>query len=248
MAPEPPGRHGAAAWTCVVCDEENPAGAVACGHCRRAPAYARGDAMVAAVVSSLPTATIGLTPPPVAQRKPERAPHPDDQPRESGAKGVVLLTSVAVIALAVGLGWGRITRWLDGDDQPDRATASAPAPVAPSATGTATASPTPAVTPCPDVVTRWFPEDTTAAALVALYDTGGYVVTLCRAASGQLYYDGQQKGVEASSTSHIFLRAQETSTGYTAVNVDYLYRIDGRDLILTHNGEVVRHWILTPVG
>jgi hypothetical protein len=217
----------------------------ACEGCSDIPANTRRDAMVAAVVRSMPAATISLTPPPVDAREPETAPATDGR-----GKSVFLLASVvaALVAVVVVLGWGQITGRTADDDRPNQAVANGPSSQTPATTDAVTTSAAPAVVPCPDAVTRWFPESTANAALVALYDTDGYVVTVCRGGSGQLYYDGQQKDVAASSTTHIFLPAQETSTGFTAVNVDYRYRIDGPDLTLTHNGEVVRHWILSRVG
>ncbi|MDS0133234.1 MULTISPECIES: hypothetical protein [unclassified Amycolatopsis] len=109
-----------------------------------------------------------------------------------------------------------------------------------SGSGTSTAGPA-----CPDAAARWLPGSGTGAVLIAQYDTGQHLVTICRDNGGQYHYDGQVKGKAATSETHISLTATATATGFQARNAAYLYEIDGLDLRLTKSGKPVKSWRLT---
>ncbi|MEQ0560560.1 hypothetical protein ABJI51_15850 [Amycolatopsis sp. NEAU-NG30] len=98
---------------------------------------------------------------------------------------------------------------------------------------------------CPGGVAQWLPNAGSGTILIAQYDTGQHVVTICRDSRGQYHYDGQLKGKPATSETHISLAASKTATGFQARNAGYLYEIDGPDLRLTKYGKPIQSWRLT---
>ncbi|MFF4594742.1 hypothetical protein [Amycolatopsis sp. NPDC001319] len=100
---------------------------------------------------------------------------------------------------------------------------------------------------CPDEAARWLPSDGEGAELVARYDTGEHVVTICRDYMGSYHYDGQLKGKPVTADNHISLAAERTSNGFTAVNGDYRYVITGPDLTVSYRGKVLSEMHLTPI-
>ncbi|MER5260666.1 hypothetical protein ABTZ99_01120 [Actinosynnema sp. NPDC002837] len=93
--------------------------------------------------------------------------------------------------------------------------------------------------PCPWSVGRWLPAGGGGATLVGAYQTGKHLVTLCRTASGQVYYDGQVKGKPADTVNHISLPAESTGGGWEARNGNFTYRVaDGR-ITVRERGSVV---------
>jgi hypothetical protein len=243
-----------AAWKCDSCHTNNYDGAAFCRVCQLEPGSATGATEVVVhderrqEVSSKPTfvpskhatgprPTITLTPVPPKRTSPPRRSAPAPSPLKPArppmsrvtARKLVKITLgiVAFIVLAVTV--PRIGALL-----PDAPTSSQ---------GTSTAKP-----PCPDAVARWLSGSGTGSVLIAQYDTGQHVVTICRDSGGQYHYDGQMKGTSATSETHIALTASQTATGFQARNANYLYEIDGSDLRLTKSGQPVKSWRLTKLG
>ncbi|WP_410564499.1 hypothetical protein [Amycolatopsis sp. cmx-4-61] len=242
-----------ATWKCDSCHTNNYEDAEFCRVCQLEPGSATGATEVVVhepqqpeaqprpkFVSSrhgpAPRPTITLTPVPPKPVPPSRRPAaPPPRPAPARPRPLVpratakkltkvALGLVALLVLAANL--PRLTALL-----PDASTLG----TAPSATAPA----------CPGEVARWLPESGASAVLIAQYDTGQHVVTVCRDNGGQYHYDGQVKGKAATSETHISLTATPTASGFQARNANYLYEIDGLDLRLTKSGKPVKSWQLT---
>ncbi|KFU78406.1 hypothetical protein [Amycolatopsis lurida] len=101
--------------------------------------------------------------------------------------------------------------------------------------------------PCPVEAARWLPAEGEDAELVARYDTGKHTVTICRDSAGSYHYDGQLKGKPTTSDNHISLPAEQTATGFVAVNGDYRYEISGQELTVKHKGKIQARMRLEPL-
>jgi len=99
--------------------------------------------------------------------------------------------------------------------------------------------------PCPPAPASWLPNDGSGAVLVAAYTTQRHVITVCRARSGQLYYDGQLKGAAVTNDTHISIPAEQTTMGFMARNNSYVYEISGTEIIVSRDGTVLSRSPLT---
>jgi hypothetical protein len=101
---------------------------------------------------------------------------------------------------------------------------------------------------CPPEAAAWLPDGGGGAVLEVAYTSPRHVITLCRTAGGELYYDGQLKGVPSSPDTHISIPATPTTTGYSARNSQYLYEVVGTEVIVTHAGIEKSRQPLTRTG
>lgn len=244
-------------WACDHCDTNNPPGSTFCRRCKWQPENAQATRRVTSVIS-LPTAlddtppvftesrylaterasrepvplitlapTGHLTRPPTARPLPRPPAPPPPAHSVSTAKywwlGGLILAAIIVLIYAAGSG-----------SVGNGATPGEAVPQAPTAA------------PCPSEAARWLPGGGADATLLARYTTPKHVVTVCRLASGQIYYDGQVSGASVNSDTHISLLAQESPGGFTARNGAYTYQITGNEVIVTKNGAVLNRWPLTP--
>lgn len=101
--------------------------------------------------------------------------------------------------------------------------------------------------PCPDSVARWLPSGGPGAVLVGAFQTDRHVITLCRAADGQVYYDGQVKGQPADARNHLLLHAVQEGQDWVADNYGYRYRVVGlQRVVVTEGGSVIYDQPLQP--
>lgn len=258
----------AAAWVCDSCETNNLAQAGICRVCQRAPGSVTG-AVTAVDTAQAPDrpmterpvfveskhtgqyrppaepARIDLTPPPARGPRPARRPAPPPPPhlpaRPSGSSSgtwsalawIFLTAAVVGLMLVLVANAGELFSSGPQGEPP---------------TGTPAAAHATRSTPCPSAVATWMPDGGTGATLVAGYTTDKHVVTICRDASGQLYYDGQVRGAAPSNQTHISLRASTTPNGFMANNQGYVYEINGSQLIVTNNGKDVLRTTLTRTG
>lgn len=244
-----------ATWRCGSCHTNNYGDAAICRNCQHAADSATGATEVVVkqppqVVKSKPPVgpskygpgsgprpTITLTPVPPKRTPPPRRPAPPPArpaparpPLPKGTVGKAVKFALGVLALIALV----ITVPRLGDLLPD---------TSPSGTETSSAGPA-----CPAEVARWLAGSGAGAVLIAQYDTGQHLVTICRDSGGQYHYDGQLKGKPATSDTHISLTASQTSTGFQATNANYRYEIDGSDLRLTKSGNPVKSWRLVKIA
>ncbi|ATY09094.1 hypothetical protein CU254_00280 [Amycolatopsis sp. AA4] len=106
---------------------------------------------------------------------------------------------------------------------------------------------TSATAPCPAEAAQWLPDSGAGASLVARYDTGKHLVTICVGSDGSYRYNGQIKGKPVTAENHVSLPADKTSAGFTASNGDYHYEISGLDLTVRYRDRVIGREQLTPV-
>jgi hypothetical protein len=247
-----------AAWVCDSCESNNVGGQTICWLCRRPQGSATGEVpVIPRTVESRPGPTrprlvepkhtasptdrpkITLTPPPTPRRepKPSRPKRPEAAPVavRPPVSGRTVQRAIVTLVLGAGIVGVLVNK--------EKLTALIPDSPAPGSTTNAQES----RAGCPEAVAKWLPGGGSGSELVAKYNADKYVVTVCQNAGGQYYYDGQVRGVAASSKTHISLPATQTSSGFSARNKSYLYEISGSDLVLTNNGELVSHWVLTPV-
>jgi hypothetical protein len=182
--------------------------------------------------SSAPTGyrpTVPHTPPPAPVHTPSPRPTYTPPPASSTAAGCVkgcLLTVVALFLL------GLFARGCDGafdsgSGSPD---------------GSDGADGTTVAAACPARIAAELP-DGDGAELVAAYRTSNKQITLCRTASGALYYygefsDGRDKGIA--------MEAEETGGGYEAVNGPYRYEIHDGVVTIYQSGRQIGEEELTP--
>jgi hypothetical protein len=98
--------------------------------------------------------------------------------------------------------------------------------------------------PCPAEAAAWLPGQ--SGTLVARYQTTDFLITLCQATDGQLFYDGQVKGQPQGADTHISLVAQVYGDGYVAYNGEYTYQITGGRIVVSKSGTVLRDEVLQP--
>jgi hypothetical protein len=101
---------------------------------------------------------------------------------------------------------------------------------------------------CPAQVARWLPSSGAGSTLISAYQTSKFLITLCQAPGGQLYYDGQVKNQPPSEESHISLPATATSSGYLARNGAFAYEIKNGIVIVSHQGKVMTEERLQPAS
>lgn len=82
-------------------------------------------------------------------------------------------------------------------------------------------------------------------ALIAEYQTSQYEITLCRSASGTIYYHGVQKD---SPSQQITLPARLANGSYQSSNAGYTYLITKHDLIVTEGSQILLDQGLSPVS
>lgn len=97
-------------------------------------------------------------------------------------------------------------------------------------------------TPCPERIAAQLPGGT-GAELVEAFRTENKQITLCRTASGSLYYfgefsDGREKGIA--------MKAEETGDGYTARNDPYRYEVHDGVVTIYRSGGRIGEENLTP--
>lgn len=246
-------------WSCDSCHTSNYAQESSCRVCGREAGSATGvqvppehrpltvtdDKTVAFVESrhkDLPRPTITLAPmppsrpalpkppvpptfsppPPRFPRTAPRTPRPASGRALRGVARYLLVVIVAIILIAI---LDRIGSLLGSART--------------SATG-------PTATSCPADTARWLPGNGDGAKLVARYDTGKHIVTICLDSTGSYHYDGQLKGNPVTAENHISLSAERTIIGFTAVNGEYRYEISGQDLTVSYKGEILSQMHLTP--
>lgn len=98
---------------------------------------------------------------------------------------------------------------------------------------------------CPTDVAHWLPSDGGDAVLEAAFTTSRHTITLCRTASGMLFYDGQITGTPASADTHIALPAKPTPSGYAVNNGAYEYKIAGAEIVIYRGGAEISRQPLT---
>ncbi|WP_167977451.1 hypothetical protein, partial [Lentzea indica] len=101
-------------------------------------------------------------------------------------------------------------------------------------------------TPCPAATATWLPGGGSGSTLVAAYQTDKHLITLCRAADGQVYYDGQVKGKPADADNHISLPATSTGAAWVARNGVYTYTIRSSSVVVQKSEIVVLYEPLQP--
>lgn len=101
-------------------------------------------------------------------------------------------------------------------------------------------------TPCPATAATWLPGGGSGSTLVGAYQTNKHLITLCKASSGQVYYDGQVKGKPADTDNHISLPATSTGAGWVARNGVYTYTIANGAVVVANSGKVVLNETLQP--
>jgi hypothetical protein len=101
---------------------------------------------------------------------------------------------------------------------------------------------------CPSEVAQWLPDGGSGATMEVAYTTPLHVITLCRTAAGQLYYDGQIQGQPVNSDTHISIPATATATGYVADNNSWRYEINGAEVIITNGGVEQKRYPLSRTG
>jgi hypothetical protein len=173
--------------------------------------------------------TIMLTP--VPARPPVSEPPPPREPSQ-GAGRVVLVLILVVIAMVlliviISNVASVLNSALDGDAGSGTGSGATPA----SASRT---------TPCPEPAVTFLP-NRNGAVLVAAYTTDRHVITICRDRTGQVFYDGQLKGAEVNTNTHISLPATATGDGFIARNGTYVYEISDKDLTVLHDGVEISH-------
>jgi hypothetical protein len=247
-----------AAWVCDSCESNNVADQTICWLCRRPQGSATGEVPVVLrttqpwpgpsqprLVESKHTTPppegpkITLTPPPTSRRepKPSRPKRPEVAP--VAVRPPVSGRTVRRVIVTLVLGAGVVGALANKD----KLVALIPDFSGPNST----TNPQENRAGCPEAVAKWLPGGGSGSELVAQYDADKYVVTVCQDVGGQYYYDGQVRGVAASTKTHINLPATQTSSGFSAQNKSFLYEISGSDLVLTNSGKLVSHWVLTPV-
>jgi hypothetical protein len=254
------------AWSCDSCHTNNLAGATVCRVCGRQPGTSTGSVgqigppvappplqqqtrpvFVESKHAPVPIALIPTAPvrKPAPPRTPVRKPMPPRPPSRPAAHvhgavrtGLRIAGALKVLGVVAGLLLviGVVARL--GSDVSSSSSPSTPEMVQSTPTGT----------PCPTAAARWLQNGGQGAVLVAGYTTTQHVITVCRDAAGQLYYDGQQKGVAVTSDTHISIPAQATSTGFEATNLGYLYQITASEVIVSKSGKVLKRWPATRTG
>ncbi|MEC3975722.1 hypothetical protein [Amycolatopsis sp. H20-H5] len=179
-----------------------------------------------------PPLYVTATPPPVFSPTPR--PRPGFVPWVVGAAAVVIALAVLLVGNLPDL------TSVAGGSAPSstgsRAETSAPSPLGEQASGE----------PCPAAVAGFLPGGRGTA--VARYQTDKFLVTICAAADGRLYYDGQARGQPATSQHHLQIPAERTAGGFTARNLGYTYSIDNQRLRVTDGkGRTVLDSALSPV-
>ncbi|MEU6271788.1 hypothetical protein ABZ871_05090 [Streptomyces populi] len=97
-------------------------------------------------------------------------------------------------------------------------------------------------TPCPERVAAQLPGGTNSE-LVEAFRTKNKQITLCRTASGTLYYFGEfsdrrEKGIA--------MKAEDTGDGYTANNAPYRYEIHDGVVTIYRSGRQIGEENVTP--
>jgi hypothetical protein len=246
-------------WVCDSCNANNLPGSTTCRLCQEQAGSATG------VVPTLPQAiplsqrlepppvfgpskheTIVLTPvpvirPPIPPRVVTRPPPPRPpaalprpvrrRPKGSGraVRRVIVLLVLIFGAVLVAGNWQKIVA------------------LAPS-TGQSPSAQEQAGIACPVAAAKWLPGDGAGALLVESFVTDRFVITLCRDSAGQLYYDGQLAGTAVDSSTHISIPAEQTSDGFIARNLTYVYDIVGTQETVANHGKVMSRLSLTRTG
>ncbi|MGW1491908.1 hypothetical protein [Streptomyces sp. NPDC002402] len=101
-----------------------------------------------------------------------------------------------------------------------------------------------AAPPCPAEIAADIP-DGAGAVLLHHYVTNWHDITLCRTAGDTVYYHGAL--LKSPDAGTITIPATETSTGYRAPKGDYLYEIDGSQVLVTLPSGKTKTYRLTEV-
>lgn len=101
-----------------------------------------------------------------------------------------------------------------------------------------------ATRPCPTEIAADIP-DGADAVLLHHYVTDWHDITLCRTTGDTVYYHGALLNSPDADT--ITIPATETSTGYRAPKGDYLYEIDGAQVLVTLPSGKTKSYRLTEV-
>jgi hypothetical protein len=194
---------------------------------RRPAAY--GSAVPPSRSADAPTPPGFVLPSPAA----EDPPGPGSRPQ----RRKLLIGVLAAMAVLAAGGFG-VAEWV-------RSGPATGADGSPAATAPPTA---PDAAPCPARVAASLPGDGAASVLVAAYTTDRFLVTLCRAADGTVYYDGQARNRTPSSATRITLPATLVSGCWLAVNHAFAYRVGDGRLTVEENGGTLYSGALTPAA
>ncbi|MFE7645954.1 hypothetical protein [Streptomyces phaeoluteigriseus] len=97
-------------------------------------------------------------------------------------------------------------------------------------------------TPCPERIAAQLPGGADAE-LVEAFRTKNKQITLCRTASGSLYYFGEFSDRREQG---IAMKAEETADGYTARNDPYRYEVHDGVVTIYQSGRQIGEESLTP--